>query len=240
MKKSICTVLYALDLVAGIDNDELYRVERVGCVRSAVIVNCVISIAMVGGDENHVVVLDGLGNDLLDAAVNASDSGADGVVNSGVADHVAVRVVQDDEVFLVGVDSFNELLGYDRSAHLRLEIVCRHLWRRNQDSVLVLERSFAAAVEEECNVSIFLCFGNAELVESCLRYDFTEGVLDNLLVEEDMEALECSIVRSHAAVIEIRNDVHSLLRHVLLGEHCGDFTCAVIAEIHEDNGVCNC
>ena len=37
---------------------------------------------MVGGDENYVVVLDGLGNDLLDAAVNASDSGADGVVNN--------------------------------------------------------------------------------------------------------------------------------------------------------------
>ena len=83
-------VLYALDLIAGIDNDELNRIERVCCVRSAVIVNCVISIAMVCGDENHVVVLDGLGNDLLDAAVNASDSGADGIVNSGVADHVAV------------------------------------------------------------------------------------------------------------------------------------------------------
>ena len=70
------------------------------------------------------------------------------IVNSGVADHVAVRVVQDDEVLLVGVDSFNELLGYDRSAHLRLEIVCRHLRRRNQDSVLVLERSFAAALKK--------------------------------------------------------------------------------------------
>ena len=86
-------------------------------------------------------------------------------------------------------------------------------------------------------MGIFLSLGDAELVKTGIGYDFSECVLHNFLVEENVQALEGSIVRSHAAVVEVRNDVHALFRHILLGENGSDFTCTVIAEVHEDDSI---
>ena len=190
-----------------------------GGIWGAVLVHCVVSVAVVSGDEDYIVVFDSLSNDFLYTAVDALDSLDDSVIYTCVADHVTICVVQDNEIFLVAVDSFDKFLGNDRCAHFRLEVVGRNLRRRNQNSVLVLERSLAAAVEEECHVSIFLSLCDTELTETCFRYDFSESVFYDFLVEEDVKALECSIVWSHAAVVEVRDDVHSLLRHILLCEN---------------------
>ena len=96
-----------------------------GRVRCTVLIYSMVCIAVVSCDENNVIMFDSLSHNFLYAAVNASYSLYDSVIDTGVADHVAVCVVEDDEILLVAVDSFDKLLGYDRSAHLRLEIVCR-------------------------------------------------------------------------------------------------------------------
>ena len=127
-----------------------------------------VGIAVVSCDQNNVIMFDSLSHNLLHAAVNASYSLHDSVIYAGVADHVAVCVVEDDEILLVAVDSLDKLLGYDRGAHLRLKVICRNLRRRNQDSVLILERSLTTAIEEESHMGIFLSFGNTQLTETCI------------------------------------------------------------------------
>ena len=127
-----------------------------------------VGIAVVSCDENNVIMFDSLSHNLLYAAVNASYSLYDSVIDTGVADHVAVCVVEDDEILLVAVDSLDKLLGYDRSTHLRLKVICRNLRRRNQDSVLILERSLAASIEEESYMSIFLSLCDTQLTETCI------------------------------------------------------------------------
>ena len=157
-------------------------------VRASVRIHGIVGIAVVSGEKDGVSVLDGGVDNLLHAAVNAFNRLADSVIYACVADHVTVCEVQDDEILLLGVDGLHELLGNFRSAHLRLEVVCCNFRRVHQNPVLVLERSLAAAVEEECHVCVFLGLGNAELTLACLGNHLAEGVLHEFLVEEDVES----------------------------------------------------
>ena len=55
-------------------------------VRAAVLVDCVVSVAVVSGDEDYIVVFDSLSNDFLYTAVDALDSLDDSVIYTCVAD----------------------------------------------------------------------------------------------------------------------------------------------------------
>ena len=157
-------------------------------VRASVRIHGIVGIAVVSGEKDGVSVFDGGIDNLLHAAVNAFDSLADGVIYACMADHVTVCEVQDDEVLLLCIDGLDKFLCHFRCAHLRLEVVCCNFRRVHQNPVLVLERSLAAAVEEECHVCVFLGLGNAELTLSGLGNHLAEGVLHEFLVEEDVES----------------------------------------------------
>ena len=85
-------------------------------------------------------------------------------------------------------------------------------------------------------MGVLFGFSNAQLLLARLGDGLTEGVAYHLLVEEDVEAGEGSVVRSEAAVVE-RKGVHTLLRHISLGEDGGELACTVVAEVVEDDGV---
>ena len=70
------------------------------------------------------------------------------------------------------------------------------------------ELRLAAAVEEERHVGVLFGFGDAQLAFSGFGNGFTEGVLHQLLVEEDVDAGEGGVVWGQAAVVE-RQGVHS-------------------------------
>ena len=80
-----------------------------------------------------------------------------------------------------------------------------------------------------------LGLSDTELLQSCVAYDLTHGVLYVLFWEEDVQALERRIVWSHAVVLEVRNGRHTILRHVLLGKHDGELFRAVVAVVEEDH-----
>ena len=83
---------------------------------------------MVGDDDGLVVVcLCGL-DDLAHAVVNSMYCFCNGVVDTGVAHHVAICEVHDDEVVLLGVDGSDELVLHLVSGHLRLQVVGGNLW----------------------------------------------------------------------------------------------------------------
>ena len=101
---------------------------------------------------------------------------------------------------------------------------------------LALERLLASAGEEEGHVGVFLGLGDAELPASGLGDYLADGVGHVLFVEEDVQSGELVVVGGQAAVVQ-GDGLHALLRHVLLGEYCGDLAGAVVAEVVEDDGV---
>ena len=84
--------------------------------------------------------------------------------HAGVTDHVRVRVVGDDEVVLVPAEGLDERVGDRSGAHLRREVVGRHLAiRRHEDAVLARKGLLDPAVEEVRDVRVLLRLGDVEL-----------------------------------------------------------------------------
>ena len=130
---------------------------------TAVRIDSIIGIAVIGSEQNHVIVCKSAGYNGFYTSVYASHRIADRIVNSGMADHVAVGKVKDDHILLFTSDSFAELARNLNRTHLRLKVIGSDLRRIDKDAVLKLERSLASTVEEEGDVRIFFGLGYAEL-----------------------------------------------------------------------------
>ena len=68
-------------------------------------------------------------------------------------------------------------------------------------------------------MSVLLRLGDMKLCFPVFSQVFSQCVLDVFLVEQDMDPFERSIVRSHAVILQTRDRVHTLFRHILLGQH---------------------
>ena len=207
------------------------------CVRSLVLVDSVVSVAVVGDDDNLVVVSLSCLYYVLNAVVDSVNCLCDSVVDTGVANHVAVSEVYNDEVVLLSVDSTNQLILHLVCAHLRLQVVCSNLRRRNKDAVLALVRSLAATVEEECYVSVLLSLSSMQLTLALSREILAESVCYVLLREEDVNAGERCVVRSHAEVLQTLDSVHTSFLVLLLCEHLCELLSTVVAVVDEDYNV---
>ncbi len=192
---------------------------------------------MVGNDDGLVTYFVGSGHYVLDASVDGYNGFGNGIVDARVAYHVAVGKVNHDEVVLVLLDGSNEFVLHFVSGHLGLEIVGSNLGRGYEDAVFTFVGRFASTVEEESHVGVLLCLCSVELCESVLGEIFAEGVLHVFLRIENVHALEGSVVRSHAVVLQAGNGVHAFFGHVLLSEHDGKFLGAVVAVVEEDDNV---
>ena len=145
---------------------------------------------MVGDDDGLVAHLEGSGDDVAHAGVNGNDSLLDSFIYTRVSHHVAVCEVHDDEIVNVLADSFDKLVLHLVCRHLGLQVVGGDLRAGHEDAILALEGSLASAVEEEGYVCVLLRFGGVELAQSTAAEVFAESVIDILLWEEDVYALE--------------------------------------------------
>ena len=82
---------------------------------------------------------------------------------------------------------------------------------------------------------ILLCLGDVQLRLAVVGQVFAQCVLYVLLVEENVHACERSVVRRHAVVLQTRDGVHALLRHILLGQYDSQLFSAVVAVVEEDH-----
>ena len=137
---------------------------------------------------------------------------------------------------LLGLEVGHKGCSHFGGAHLGLQVVGGNLGRIDKDAVLILERSLAAAVEEECHVGIFFSFGYAQLFKAGGCDCLAQGLLYILFVEKYMQPGEFVVVRSQAAIVE-GDGVHPCLGHILLGEDVGDFAGTVVAEVEEDHRI---
>ncbi len=152
-----------------------------------------------------------------------------------MANHVAVGVVDDDEVILFGAYSVHEADSHLIRAHLGLQVVGLHFRRGHEYAVFAGKGLFAASVEEEGDVGVLLGLGDVQLLQAVRREVFGEGVADDLLGEEDMHALERIVIRRHAVVAQPLDRGHALDR--VLCEGNGDFAGAVVAVVEEYDDV---
>ena len=76
-----------------------------------------------------------------------------------------------------------------------------------------------------------------QLLQPLLAQVFAQRVLHVFLREKDVHALEAGVIRRHAIVLQARNGLHPLFRHVLLREHDGQLLGAVVAVVEEDHHV---
>ena len=222
------------------DVDTGHGVERVGRVGRSVGVLGVVGVAVVGNDDYLVAGFLGGFDGVADAEVDGFDGFLDGFVDSGVADHVAVGIVDDDEVEFLRGDGFDEFVPDLESAHFGLEVIGGYFGRGDENALFAGVGLFAAAVEEECHVGVFLGLGYVELFLAELREIFAEGVDDVLLVEEDVNPGERGIVGGHAEILQSCDGLHSGLGHIVLGQHGGQLFGAVVAVVEEDYGVVLC
>ena len=85
-------------------------------------------------------------------------------------------------------------------------------------------------------MGVFLGLGDAQLLEALRRNVLADGVGHVLLVEENVQARELGVVRSHATIVE-RHGVHSLGGHILLRQHDRQLLGAVVAVVEEDHQI---
>ena len=113
---------------------------------------------------------------------DAPDAGVDGLERAdrrlqlaGVADHVRVCVVDQDERGAAGLERFEDAVGHRRRRHLGRQIVGRDVAvRRHQPPLFTSERLLDATVEEVGDVRVFLGLGGAQLRHALLRQHFAQ------------------------------------------------------------------
>ena len=134
-----------------------------GGIRAAVRIDSIIGIAVISSEQNHVIVCKSAGYNGFYTSVYASHRIADGIVNTGMTNHVTVCEIEYYHILLFTSDSFAELARNLNRTHLGLKVISSDLRRIDKDAVLKLERSLASTVEEEGDVRIFFGLGYAEL-----------------------------------------------------------------------------
>ena len=135
---------------------------------------------MVGGDHGDAAHFHGGVHHTAHALIHGLHGLHRRVKDTGVTHHVAVGEVQDDDIIRTGFDPLHALVAHLVGAHLRLEIVGRHLGRGHQHPVLAGELGLHAAVEEEGHMGILLRFRDAELGQSQIAEILTQTVADGL------------------------------------------------------------
>ena len=196
-----------------------------------------LDVAVVGGDQCFAAdPVQGF-DDAADAFVQAFDRLDRRLEHAGVADHVAVGVVDDDHVEALVVDGFDDPVGDFRRAHLRLQVVGGHLRRRNQDAFLAGEGLFAATGEEEGDVGVLLGLGDAQLGLAVVGQVLAEHVGQRLGGEGGRGGNACRVLGEHDEAGQLRHAGPLEAIEVGFDEGAGQFAGAVCAEIHEHHGI---
>ena len=196
-----------------------------------------VGITVVGDDDYFIIVCLGSFNSIFHTFVDGFHCLLDSFVDTGMSHHITIGVVHHDEIELLGLDSFNQLVLHLVRTHFRLQVVSGNLRRRNQDALFSIVGSLAATVEEESHVCILLCFGNVQLGLAIGSKIFAQCVLYILLIKKDMYTLEAGVIRSHAVELQARNGLHALFGHILLGEDNGQFLGTVVTVVEEDYNI---
>ena len=193
---------------------------------------------MVGRDEGLAADLVDGGEKDAEAAVDRFAGLADRGEVAGVADHVRVGVVDDDESVLAGKDRGLGHLGHVRSRHLGLLVVGGDFLRALRHAALFAGEGFlAVVVEEERHVRELLGLRGAILRDALLGDPLAEDVhhLGGLI--EDHVRAEALLVVGQRGVEDLEQLGTREALEFRVDERAGDLARTVAAEVEEQHGV---
>jgi hypothetical protein len=114
--------------VAFAAQDDGYGVRRVRGVRGVeLVIPHLFGVAVIRRHDRRGVDGADLGQDPSEAAVQRLDRDDRGIQTAGVADHVGIGEIADHDLMFPAADVRDEIVGDPGRAHLRLQIVGRHL-----------------------------------------------------------------------------------------------------------------
>ena len=156
--------------------DEVQGVR--GLRETRLVVDHLLGVAVVCVDEDVRVELEEPRQNLADALVRHLNRLRRRLRIARVADHVAVRVVDDDEAVGIVLETPQELVRHVVRLHLRMRGERRRVEARlDLDLVLTRRGRRGLAVEEARHVLDLLRLRKAELLEAGLRDDLAEEVV---------------------------------------------------------------
>ena len=194
-----------------------------------------VSITMIGNDNRFVILCFSGFDYIFHTSIYSNNRFLDCFVNTGMANHVTVSKIHYNEIIFVLVDGSYQFIFYFKSAHFRLQVISSNFWRRNKDTFFFIERSFTSTVEKECYVSILFCFSDMKLAQAFGSKIFAQCVGHVFFVEQDMNAFERCIIRSHTVILQTRDGMHASFRHILLSQYDSQLFGTVITIVEEDH-----
>ena len=127
-------------------------------------------------------------------------------------------------------------VGDARRAHLRHQVVGRHLLRRHEDPILARVGLLAAAVEEVGDVRVLLRLGQAEVGAAVRGEHVGEVVAEGLRREGDRQ-VEGPVVHRHRRGVNRRPRLPLEAVELVERQRAGDLARAIGAEVEDDDGV---
>jgi len=165
------------------DVNQVNRANRVLCVWLPVLVDHHLGIAVIGSDKALRAGLPDDISNLTETGINRFGRRDRRRVDAGMANHIAIREIADNEVVFAAANCRDKPVGNQRSAHFRLEIIGGHFRRWNQDAVFAGKWLLAPAAEKKRDVRILFSLGNAQLRLAESLQVFAERVVKILSLE---------------------------------------------------------
>jgi hypothetical protein len=188
--------------LGSVGHDEGDLVESVRGLGGVLLVEHLLCVAVVGGDEEGVAALLALLVDLADSLVGLGAGNDGSVIDTSVANHVGGSKVVHEELELALLDTFAQLVGDSHGAHLGLLVVGGDAGRGNHVSNLVVELDLDTTVEEEGDVGVLFRLSDVALVNLLLCEPLGEDVVHGLRSEGEGEGV-VGLVAGHCGDVHV-------------------------------------
>ena len=225
----------------SVGHDEGDLVGSMGGLGLAVRELHLLSVTVVGGNEEDVTLLLAALENLANGLVGSSATHDGGLVDTGVANHVGRSKVVHDEGKLLLTETLDDLVSNTIGAHLRSLVVSGDaLVRGNEILGLVadLEREdlLNTTVEEEGDVSILLGLSNVDLLDTLLAEPLGENVAHVLGLEGNLEGI-VELVLGHGDKLDVGEGEVGKGRAVDITHELSDLADAIGTVVEEEDGI---
>ena len=194
-------------------------------------------VAVVGGDDPATVLFFEALPDSAEALVDLLDRFDGRFETAGVAHHVGVGEVHDDDVEVAFAHGVDDDIGDTVGAHFGLQIVGRDLGGRHHFALFAGEGLFDATVKEVRHVGVLFGLGDTEILPVELLANVAHDV-DERLAGENGRQVEALVVLGHGGELQVlRGEGPGRNFEGLADESFGQFAATVGPVVEEEAGV---
>src|SRR5215475_582187 len=157
-----------------ITEDKWQRVQGMGCVRSVGNrINHLLRIAVICSDDSPAAEVLHRLDQASHTGIKRLNSPYGGGEIPRMPHHISVGEIEDDSLHLPCTQTRYSRLSNLVSTHLRLQIVGRYFWRRDQQTVFSSKWRFHTSVKEIRHMGIFFRFSHTQIVDAMLSEDLS-------------------------------------------------------------------